>query len=716
MRIAKKLPVFFFLLLLPLTVMLVVFSDEPLTPDCAVDYAVPVSEDFASLWTSQGGRISFHSESGSPFARLTFEASPDYLRFNRDAALRVRTDFACRPGERPLALDAEIRFSKALRESAELHDVMFLGTERNLYLSGAGVPRAGEWVPVRILLPSSAGEFTGIHFGAGSAWAREYEGEEIEFDLRNVVLRRMRPIYTAASTATSVNEPRWIDPERPDRADPREVLPVAPGAPVLALVDLPSHRRGRIQVEPPSGMRAEVWVAQWLPTERKIGVVQSTPMRLLPYDGERLAAAPGHPHRVWIRLIADAPASARGVLKIRWQGEELRRPVQLFPVEIAEGGTSFQIYYQVNENWTGYDKYAPFYRNVEHHFRQLRDFGFTGVHLADEPNLRVSGGEVAVNFDVLGRYWQQWPSPLARLLQAAHAVDFPDPIIWEGLRDFRRDHKWARIVDEDDREDLSDVRLVTLAQAVVPKWSERWLRPPVLSVGDEAGTQSEAEVQAVGREMRRLREAGYETYLTTHARLYDTFHRLAPELSINVLHAEDVTAGSRHVVARHAGRFWIYNGGSMNISAPISDRFFAGAYSWRAGADGVTQWVHTRPSQQADPLDLRTFLSDDAQFYVLPGRGDQGALTPGFMGFSAGIVDRHILDLATRKAREGDRELQRILQNLHDSMPLPHAPSEYTLHRLRRQSEPHEVRWSLLTELARLGEQGVIGGEKGGVE
>ncbi len=679
------------LLAVPLLVIVSVSSEEPPVADCAEDYRVPLEP---ALWSAQGGRIAFFDDEGG-YVRLGFDADARQIRFNRDAALRVRVSPFCRSGEHALALDAEIRFSHTLEEGAELNDIMLLGPESR-YLAGTGVPVAREWRSIRIPLPRDAGDFHAIHFGMGAQWVREYEGERIDIDLRNVTLRRRRLLHPLPSESTT-RAPRWLAPEHIDVEDDGRLV-VAAGAPAFAVLELPGRVAGKVRVETPTGLTADVWLAEWRETEIKTGVTAERPIRLLPYRGEKLTPSP-RAHRLWLRLHTASGRALEGAVKVRYPGGSVTRPVTAVDVKIPEGPTRFQMYYQMNENWTGYERHADFYADAGAHFRQLRDFGFTGIHIAEEPRLGISGGKVEVDLEGDGRYWQRWPNTLAEVLRAAEEAGLPDPPVWEGLRIFRRDDVWARLGNVCEPAVLPEARLRMLADAILPRWKKRTGIVPVLSVADEPGTRSADEVAAVARELKALRAGGYRTYLTTHARLHDSFHALGPLLDINVLHAEDVTAGASAWVRAQGGELWLYNGGSMNIGPPLTDRFFAGVYGWAAGAAGITQWVYTRPSNLADPLDLRTRLSDDAQFYALPGRGAEPAATPALMGLAAGISDRRVLDFAERRAA-GNPQLKRFLTGLRDKLVLPREPDEYAFYRLRKGFDPARVRAELLLLLA----------------
>ncbi len=678
-------------------------------PSCAEDYPLPLAasaaDDMARLWSAQGGHLDFAESEGEPTLRFQFRPEADTIRFDRDAAVRVRVDFHC-PGEAgPLALEAEIRFSQTLGHHAELQDVMFLGAE-SVYLAGAAVPRAGRWTPVRIPLPRETGRFTAVHFGMGVGWVRERPGADATFELRRARLLRRRPLYVESATHATETL-TWRDPDHPLQNDPRSLLPLARGAPAWAILALPPGPSQPVEFSLPSGVRADLWQAEWLPIERKLGVVEERPLRLLPLVRGRLAAD-RQTRLVWIRLRDDGAAPGLHTLRAHWQGRAARVDVQVFPLSIPEGSTHFQIYYQMNENWPGYVRYGAFYANAPAHFRQLRDFGFTGVHLSEEPRVRLAAQGVAVDLTAHGRYWQRWPHPLAEVLRAAGEAGFADPLIWEGLRIFRRDDVWNGVrlasgllpaVPPSAGIDSPPARLAALAASTAREWTRRTGRAPMLSVDDEPGVKSDAAVAETGRHLRALREAGYRTYLTTHARLHDSFHRLAPWLSVNVLHAEDVTAGAAQFAAAHGGELWLYNGGSMNIGPPVQDRFFYGLYGWRAGAAGLTQWIYARPSSLADPLEPATMLQDDAQFYALPGRDGMPAPTPGLVGLAAGIVDRRILDLAAARRAEHP-PVDAVLRKLADRLPLAPAPDEFALYRLQRAADLHAARADLLRALA----------------
>jgi hypothetical protein len=686
--------VYTILLFVPLAWLLVTMGQSAPLLACDEDYPIPVSRDARQLWSAQLGRVDLQDEDGQPYVRLTFQANPQKLRFDRDASLRVRTAFPCHSGEVPLALDAEVRFSQALRTSAELHDVMLLG-ERTLYLAGAGVAAADRWTRIRIPIPRDAPAFSAIHFGAGSSWAREYPGATITMDVRRVTLVRARPLHRRS--VEEAKDISWRDPDDPAHPDPRARLILAPGAPVYAVVDIPGGSAGKLKIHTPPEVRARVWVADWIDMEEKLGVIVKSPVRLLDYTGGEVQGG-NHPHRFWIRLQTDSDTGLHGEITMTWKGQSITRPVEVIPLRIPESDTAFQIYYQNNEGWMGYRKYADYYANAPGHFRQLRDLGFTGIHIANEPHIRLAGEAVETDFDRHGRYWQRWPQTLGAVLIAARDAGFRDPPVWEGLRVFRRDDVWRKLQSACGVELLPEARLTALAAAILPTWTKHYGAQPFLAVDDEPGVGGVAGVEELARELQRLRAAGYRTYLTTHSRQSDSFHRLAPLLDISALHAEDVTAGSAQSVERHGGQLWLYNGGSMNMDRPLADRFFYGLYGWRAGAKGLTQWAYTRPSSLEDPLDLRTRLQADAQFYALPGQGSEAAATPGLLGLAAGIVDRRILDLAESAVQENP-EVAALLHKWKATLPLPQKPTEYTPYHLQEKIPLHAFREDILRAL-----------------
>lgn len=654
----------------------------PVEPDCASDLRVPADP---ALWSTIGGEFFSGRDGGEPFVGLKFTAAGETLRFDRDASLRVPVRFACRPGESPAAIEFEVRFSTTLGAAAELNDVMLLGKPSRL-LPGTGVPVAGEWVPVRIPVPADAWAFEALHFGVGAAWARERPGERVEMALRRVVLRRQRYLSVAPSPPPPP-QASWRDPGDPQQADPRAVIRVATGAPALLVADFPSRQGGKLELELPAGTRAEVWSAEWLLVERKTGVAGREAIRLLPGGEARLdAQAAPEPRRFWIRLHARDAARARGIVRARWNGAAVTAAVEVLPAVIGEGAFRAVMYYQMNENWRGYPRYAEFYRNAAGHFAQLRALGFTGVHLAEEPLFSRRDGRLVADAGVPGRYWQRWPLPLGDLLTAARGAALDGPLVWEGLRIFNRDDVWRRVADAcpPGEEPPRPRRLLELAGAALPAWRSRGAALPLLSVADEPGAQSEAAVREAEEGLKALRQAGYRTYLTTHARMYDSFHRLAPWLDVNALHAEDVTAQAAEVAVRYGGALWLYNGGSFNAGAPVGDRFFAGLYAWLARAGGVAQWIYTRPSELDDPLDLRTRLQDDAQFYALPGHGGEPAATPALLNLADGIVDRRVLEAAEKSNSPAVRA---ILAALRARYWLPAQPDELTPARLRRHAD-----------------------------
>jgi hypothetical protein len=697
----RNVPFFLHLsLLLSLGLLVAAHSKEPPVADCASDDSISTRGEDGDLWSALEGRISFEQEAGEPFVRLTFLADPKVLRFDRDASLRVRTSFACRPGERPLALEAEIRASATLTADNEFNDVILLGNTTR-FLPGEGIRAPNVWQPIRILLPGDGEEFTVLHFGAGAGWAREHPGETIRLDLRRIRLLRGRPLVTGLNPADR-GAARWAEPDDPEADDPG-VLLVAPGAPVFAVVDVPGAESGTLRWKVPPGIRATVWQADWRMTEQKRGVVTLQPIRLLPYTGAHLDAVAGHPHRFWIRLAAVEPRSLEGEIRVSMGTASLRRPLRSLAVTIPRGESQFQMYYQINENWTGYAKYASFYRNVAGHFAQLADMGFTGVHLADEPRFADEGKGIAADFRTLGQYWQHWPLPLGEVLAAARSAEFRAPLAWEGLRIFTRDDVWTRVARKECPCEAKPVpvetvmkRLPELARASVTGWKSAAGAEPLFSIADEPGVHSAEEVRQLIPWLKAMRQAGFRNYLTTHARMYDSFHALAPWLDANVLHAEDVTAGARAFVHANGGKLWLYNGGSMNAGPPRADRFFMGLYGWLAGADGVTQWIYTRPSDLPDPLDLRTRLQDDAQFYALPGVGSRPAATPGLLALAQGIADRRLLDFADASTRPA---VKVILRELRSGYPLPQDFDEYAIARLRSKADLAAMRKRLLLAL-----------------
>lgn len=659
-----------------------VIEKPPVEPDCATDVFVPAQP---ALWSSIGGQFIADEDDGEPYVGLQFTATPATLRFDRDASLRVPVRFACRNGETPAALEFEVRFSATLRGAAELNDVMLLGPHARM-LRGAGVPAAGVWTPVRIAVPGDAGAFEALHFGVGAAWVRERPGEKVTMAVRRVALRR-RAWLRAEATPVPAPRASWRDPGDPMRADARPVIRIAAGAPALLVADFPSRDGGRLDLALPTGTRAEVWAAEWMAVERKTGVVGWEAVRLVPHgEGRQAAQAFEGPRRFWIRLHADKPLGSSGLLTAAWNGDAVTAAVEVLPLAIPEGAFEAVMYYQMNESWSGFAKYADFYRNAPGHFAQLRALGFTGVHLAEEPHYSLHDGRLAADDTMPGRYWQRWPLSLGELLTAARAARLDGPLVWEGLRVFNRDDVWRQVADAcaPGVTDSKPSRLVSLASAAMPAWRRRGVPAPWLSIADEPGVQSAEAVQEAGQNLRALKQAGYRTYLTTHARMFDSFHHLAPWLDLNVLHAEDVTAGSAAFVKKAGGALWLYNGGSFNVGAPEGDRFFAGLYGWLAGAEGVAQWIYTRPSELADPLDLRTRLQDDAQFYALPGRGAEPAATPALLAFSDGIVDRRVLDYARRSTRPA---VKAALARLRARYALPDRPDELTPARLRAQAD-----------------------------
>jgi hypothetical protein len=696
----KPLPHFSLLLVLP-ALYFTMTSREPAANDCSRDLKVYTDEAHGDRWSSLGGKLSFHEEGQEPFIRLSFLADPDYLRFDRDASLRARVDFTCLPSERPMAFRFEMRFSHSLEGSAELNDLMLLGDQTRM-LSGAGVPTANAWVPVRIPVPHDSPAFDALHFGVGSAWAREREGESITFDLRRVVIERRQWVSHLADPATPA-APQWKNSDNPARPAAGGPIVITEGAPLFTVIDFPAGAGGSMRVLPPPGVSVDTWVADWLPVEQKTGVVQGRAIRLLPYrPGSHLPQQGEHPRRFWLRISATGAAQAGDVV-LTYAGHRVTRPVEVLPVRIPRSQTRHLMYYQMNENWTGYAKYAGFYRNAPAHFEQLARLGFTGVHLAEEPKFQVADGRLTADFSQPGRYWQKWPLPLDTLVNAARTHGLQGPLVWEGLRIFARDDVWGSLQSPcncgggaalDGQE-----RLLTLAAAAASGWKKTATRP-YLSVADEPGVHSEEEVMQTENRLRQLRSHGYRTFLTTHARMHDSFHRLAPYLDINALHAEDVTAAAWRVPKRYGGELWLYNGGSFNVTPPGHDRFFAGVYGWVARAQGIAQWIYTRPSQLVDPLDLRQRLSADAQFYALPGHGDQPAATPGLLGLAAGITDRAILDHAEAQA-QAHPELAQALAELRNKLKLPERHSEYTPAQIRQQANLPEIRENLLRLLAK---------------
>lgn len=675
--------------------LLTALETPPAAPDCAADLSVPADP---ALWSSIGGAFQAGDENGEPFVGLRFKAQPETLRFDRDASLRVPVAFACRPGETPAAVEFEVRFSATLRDAAELNDVMLLGRPSRM-LRGAGVPAAGAWVPVRIPVPADGGAFHALHFGAGVAWARERPGETITMELRRVVLRRRHLVHAAASPEVPVRA-SWRDPGDPHRVDSRTTVRLAPGVPALGVADFPSRQGGKLELALPAGIRAEVWAAEWLPVEKKTGVTVWSALRLLP-GGEARQPAQAHPgpRRFWFRFHAVAPARSRGVITARWNGAAVTAAVEVVPLLVPEGPFRAVMYYQMNENWRGYQRYAEFYRNAPAHFAQLHGLGFTGVHLAEEPLFARRNGRLTADDAVHGRYWQRWPLPLAEVLTAARSARLDGPLIWEGLRIFNRDDVWRQVAADvcaPDEETSRPQRLLELAAAATAAWHRRGDGAPLLSIADEPGVHSETAVHEAEQGLRALRQAGYRTFLTTHARMHDSFHRLAPWLDVNALHAEDVTAQSAAVPKRFGGALWLYNGGSFNVGAPAGDRFFAGLYAWLAGAVGVAQWIYSRPSDLDDPLDLRTRLQDDAQFYALPGRAAEPAATPALLAMADGITDRRLLDYARQSTHPS---VVKLLAGLRARYVFPNRPDELTPARLRARAD-FGFRESLLQALA----------------
>jgi hypothetical protein len=660
---------------------------------CDADTDIPAGEAHAALWSALGGRLTFERE-GGPFVRLTFRADPDYLRFDQDASLRVRVEPSCRAGDHLLALDFDMRFSHELQGEAELADVMLLGAKAWM-LPGAGVPEKNRWVHVRMPLPPGAADFDAVHWGAGAAWARERPGEAITMDIRNVVVRRA--VFSHA-VVPGLPGPggaaRRRDPDDPALPDPRPVVSVAAGAPAWAVVDFPGRTPGALHLAA-GALAVELWHAEWRDVETKPGVVGREAIRLLPYRGSSLRAG-DEPHRFWLR-IASRPATPARVHEVRLQLGPLSvtYAVDVFAGRVPAAAAAFVMYYQMNRSWPAWAAHARFFEDAPAHFSQLAALGFTGLHLAEDPVFDFDGKRVVANLESSARRWQNWPAPPAEVIDAARAAALTRPLVWEGLRIYGRDDVWAAIAHACDvMPDAGDGRFALLAATAGPLWKERAGALPYFSIADEPGTESDAAVERVGRGLKSLHAAGFPTYLTTHARLYDSFHKLAPWLDVNALHAEDVTAGAAAFVRARGGRLWLYNGGSFNTAPPGHDRFFAGLYAWLAGADGVAQWIYSRPSELSDALDLRSRLRDDAQFYALPGEGDEPAATPGLLGLAAGITDRALLDAAA-----GTPAGRAVLARLRAEFTLPSEPSEYTPSTLQRRVDMHGIRRQLLSAL-----------------